>query len=81
MIPFYKALSLVLRVFSRPLLNYTKRVHSSGEEQSLIVRSMFIKLGNFYHRFDSTINRHFLKIHSQFAFKPLNNELALEKGI
>jgi len=29
MIPFYKAFSLVLRVFSKPLLSYTKRVHSS----------------------------------------------------
>ena len=73
MIPFYKALSLVLRVFSRPLLNYTKKVHSSREAQSMLVRTMFIRLGNFYHRFDSTINRHFLRINSNFAFKPLND--------
>ena len=72
MIPFYKAFSLLLRVFSRPLLNYTKRVHSSGEAQSLRLRVFFIYLGNFYHRCDSAINRRFLKIESQFAFKPLN---------
>ena len=42
---------------------------------------MFIGLGNFYHGFDSAINRRFLKVSSQFAFKPLSDELALEKGI
>ena len=81
MIPLFKVFSLLLRVFSKPLLNHTKKVHSSKEAQSLYLRIIFIKLGNFYHRFDSHINRKFLKINSQFAFKPLNDELALEKGI
>jgi optic atrophy 3 protein len=45
------------------------------------IRQMFISLGNFYHNFDSTINRKFLKISSQFAYKPLSDELAIEKGI
>lgn len=62
MIPFYKAFSLVLRVLSRPVLAYTKKVHSSGEAQSMLVRRMFILLGNFYHRYDSAINRRFLRI-------------------
>lgn len=81
MIPFYKAFSLIMRVISKPLLSYTKRVHSSKEAQNLKIRQLFITLGNFYHRFDSTINRKFLKINSQFAYKPLSDELALEKGI
>ena len=81
MIPLFKVFSLLLSVFSKPLLNYTKKVHSSKEAQSLYVRLFFIRLGNYYHRFDSTINRKILKINSQFAFKPLNDELALEKGI
>lgn len=77
MIPFYKAFSLILRVLSKPLLSYTKRVHSSREAQNLKIRQLFIQLGNFYHRFDSAINRRFLKITSQFAYKPLSDELAL----
>ena len=77
MIPFYKAFSLILRVLSRPILNYTKKVHSSGEAQSMKVRKFFIFMGNFYHRYDSAINRHFLKIESNFAHKPLSEELAL----
>lgn len=81
MIPFYKAFSLVLRVLSRPILAYTKKVHSSGEAQSMQIRRFFILLGNFYHRYDSAINRRFLKIESSFAHKPLSDELALEKGI
>lgn len=81
MIPFYKAFSLILRVFSKPLISYTKKVHSSREAQNMYVRQFFVKLGNFYHRFDSSINRKFLKISSQFAYKPLSDELAIEKGI
>jgi hypothetical protein len=81
MIPFYKAFSLILRVLSRPILNHTKKVHSSGEAQSMQMRRFFILMGNFYHRYDSAINRRFLKVESSFAHKPLSEELALEKGI
>jgi len=45
------------------------------------VRKMFIFLGNLYHRYDSAINRRFLRIESNFAHKSLSDELALEKGI
>jgi hypothetical protein len=45
------------------------------------VRRMFIFLGNLYHKYDSAINRRFLRIGSNFAHKPLSDELALEKGI
>lgn len=64
MIPFYKAFSLILRVFSKPLLSYTKQMHASREVKGLSMRQFFIRLGNYYHRFDSTINRRFLKINS-----------------
>ena len=77
MIPFYKVFSLLLRTLSKPLLAYTKRVHSNREAKSKLVRNFFIGLGNFYHRFDSYINRQFLRVKSQTAFKPLNDELAL----
>ena len=73
MIPFYKVFSLVLRTLSKPLLNYTKRVHTNREAKSKVFRTIFIGLGNFYHRFDSYINRQFLKVKSQTAFKPLND--------
>ena len=82
MIPFYKLLSLLIRVFSRPLINYTKKIHlnnNSGEQE--ILRTIFIRCGNFYHRWETKINKKFLKIESNFANKPLNDELALEKGI
>jgi len=77
MIPFYKAFSLFIRVLSKPVLNYAKRVHSSQEMHSSSVRVFFIYMGNLYHRYDSMINRKFLKIKSHFAHKPLNDELAL----
>lgn len=80
MIPFYKAFSLFMRVFSRPLIAYTKKYHSNNTS-SVLVRLAFIRLGNFYHRIEAKINRKFLNINSEFAFMPLNEELAVEKGI
>jgi hypothetical protein len=62
MIPFYKAFSLIMRVFSRPLISYTKKYHANNDKQSKIVRLWFIRLGNFYHKVDSKINQKFLKI-------------------
>jgi hypothetical protein len=72
MIPLYKVFSLITRVFSRPLINYTKKMHANNKDNSRL-RVFFIHFGNFYHRVDSQINRKFLKIQSEFAFKPLND--------
>jgi len=55
MIPFYKAFSLIMRVFSRPLISYTKKYHANNDKQSKIVRLWFIRLGNFYHKVDSIL--------------------------
>jgi hypothetical protein len=39
-------------------------------------------MGNFYNRIDTKINRKFLKLTNEdFFVKPLNNELAIEKGV
>jgi hypothetical protein len=56
-------------------------MHANNPSKSTRLRTMFIRFGNFYHRIEAQINRKFLKIQSEFAFKPLNDELAMEKGI
>lgn len=78
-LPLYKVISLFIRVFSRPLINYTKQIHRKNnhfnEESSL--RKSFIWLGNSYNRLEMYVNRKFMKIETQFAYKPLNDELAI----
>ena len=38
-------------------------------------------LGNKYHHFETFVNKRYLKVANEFAYKPLNDNLALEKGI
>lgn len=64
MIPLYKVFSLLIRVFSRPLINYTKKIHANNPKQSFKLRQFFIWFGNFYHRNEAKINRKFLKVQS-----------------
>lgn len=82
-LPLYKVLSLFIRVFSKPLITYTKQAHLKNDAGSShpLLRKAFIKLGNSYNKGETWLNRKFMKIETQFAYKPLNDELAIEKGI
>lgn len=64
MVPIYKAFSLLLRVFSRPLVIYTKKMHANNSRKSTYIRGFFIWFGNCYHRTETKINKKFLKIRS-----------------
>lgn len=50
-LPLFKVLSVFIRVFSRPLINYTKQVHlKKGSENSHpLLRKGFVRLGNNYY--------------------------------
>lgn len=84
MLPFIKLFSLVVKVFSKPLINYTRKIHSTRKgEHSGGIRSFFLFLGNRYHKFETYVNRKFLNLSSgdEFFVKPLNDEVAIDKGI
>lgn len=51
-LPLYKVLSLVIRVFSKPLITYTKQAHLKNDAvgSSPMIRKAFVWLGNSYHR-------------------------------
>ncbi len=51
-LPIYKVLSLVLRVFSKPLVTYTKQIHLKNDTSKLspFIRKGFINLGNAYNK-------------------------------
>lgn len=50
-LPIYKVLSLVIRVFSKPLVTYTKQAHlKNGANTHPHMRKAFISLGNTYNK-------------------------------
>jgi len=84
MLPFIKVFSLVVRAFSRPLVNYTKRYHSNNKHNvHKLIRIFFIRLGNYYNRIETKINKKFLKIElaDDVFIKPLSDDVALDKGV
>lgn len=80
---FYKVAALVLKVFSKPFIEHTKKVHLRGnaQSQSPRMRKFFTLFGNKFNYYEQIINQKFLKIESAYAYKPLNDDLAIEKGI
>jgi hypothetical protein len=63
-LPLFKVLSLVLRVFSKPLITHIKKVHLKKDAGSShpVLRKAFIYAGNSYNQFETYINRRFMKI-------------------
>ena len=84
MLPLFKVFSLLIKIFSKPVVNYTKKFHMSNQHRShAYIRRFFVFLGNKYHLVETKINRKFLNVSSEFAFriKPLNDEDAITKGV
>lgn len=83
MLPLLKVFSLVIRVFSRPVVNYIKSIHKSNFKNLTGVSRYLVLLGNRQHRMEVWMNRKLmgLKTDSDMFTKPLSPEIALEKGI
>ena len=72
MLPLLKVFSLALRVSSRPLINLTKRYHANNQIQNQYVRSMFFRLGKWFHRIETRINRRYLKMDPESTIRALS---------
>lgn len=81
MIPLYKLLSLLLRVFSRPLINLTKRYHANNQIKNDWVRRQFYTMGIWFHKIENKINRRYLKMDPATTAKPMAEPQAIDKGI
>jgi len=58
MIQFYKLFSLIIRVFTKPLVTYTKQYHMARKQFSHErLRLFFIYLGHKYNLLEATINK------------------------
>lgn len=73
-LPIYKVVSLVIRVISKPMVNWIKTQHlkKDSANSSPFIRNGFISLGNTYNRAEQWINRKFLKMESKVGEKQLN---------
>eukprot|EP01016_Furgasonia_blochmanni_P026484 TRINITY_DN2811_c0_g1_i1.p1 TRINITY_DN2811_c0_g1~~TRINITY_DN2811_c0_g1_i1.p1 ORF type:complete len:242 (-),score=45.97 TRINITY_DN2811_c0_g1_i1:123-848(-) len=83
-LPLIKVASLFLKVFTKPLVNYTKRYHmGSRGTHDFFMRKFFIRLGQAFNRYEVRINRRYLKIKNDedFSIKLLNDEVAIQKGV
>ena len=84
MIPLYKLFVVTGRLFAKPILTIIKKRHKSTNQTSTgWFAKFFILLGNREHKIDLWLNRKILSIgdDADMFVKPLNNEVALEKGI
>ena len=84
MLPLFKVFSLLLRVASRPLINYAKIIHreNHGRYKHEWFRKFFIRLGLFSNRMENKINKKVLgnKV-DDFFVKAITDNVAMEKGI
>jgi hypothetical protein len=84
MLPLLKIFSLLIRVLTRPVVNYTKKIHlGRKKEKHSYSHEFFIWLGNYYNKVETHINRRFLRLadKSNFFIKPLSEDIAIEKGV
>ncbi len=84
MIPLYKLFVVTGRLFAKPILTMIKKRHKSTKELNQgFLTKFFILLGNREHKIDLWLNRKILALgdDADMFVKPLNNDVAIEKGI
>ena len=86
MLPLLKILTVLFKVFSKPMINHTKKYHIARNKRQLkptYSKMFFVSFGNYIHIFESKVNRKFLNISDDIPFKmkTLKDEDALEKGL
>lgn len=86
MLPLLKILTVLFKVFSKPLINYAKKSHinrKNFQKSKSFSSRLYISFGNRINIFESKINRKFLNISNEIPLKikPLKDEDALEKGL
>lgn len=86
MLPLLKILTVIFKVFSKPLINYTKKHHIARnklQQKPTFSKKFYVAFGNYVNVFETKVNRKFLNISDDIPFKikPLKEEQALEKGL
>lgn len=77
-----KVISLVVRLFSRPMVNQFKAVYKSTEIAHPIMRKNLIAIGQAYNTYTTKAQRVLMHSSSNAAYiKPLTEPAAIESGI
>ena len=80
MIPIFKLVSLIIRLFTKPMTNYFKASLKSKKIEKPFVRELIMGLGQKYNRWNVIITRSFSGMGSIDYIKPLSDEKALDSG-
>lgn len=82
MIPLIKVVSLVIRLFSRPVVNYFKITLKNADIANPFMRGKVISIGQFYNVCYTKAQRILMNSSSTTAYiKPLTESAAIEHGI
>lgn len=83
MYPIFKFVSLVVRLFSRPAVEFMKRMHNNRVHVDSRFSRFLIKLGNFQNRTKVRLDKKLMNISAdeEIFLRPLKDQIALEKGI
>ena len=80
MIPIFKLVSLIIRLFTKPATNYFKQSLKSNKIEKPLIRELIISLGQRYNRWNIIITRSFSGMGGTDYIKPLSEEKALDSG-
>lgn len=80
MIPLFKIVSLIIRLFTKPMTNYIKASLKAGGVKRPRSEKALVFLGQYYHRLNIKITRSLSNMGSTDYIKPLNDEKAMESG-
>ena len=81
MIPLFKVVSLLIRLFTRPFSNYLKNSLRHRNDHHPIIRNGILRLGQFYHVINIKIQRKIMNMTGADTYiKPLSDDKALESG-
>lgn len=81
MIPLFKVVSLLIRLFTKPISNYLKSSLKLKNDHHPVIKRTILNLGQFYHNINIRIQRRLMNMTSTDTYiKPLSDEKALDSG-
>ena len=81
MIPIFKLVSLIIRLFTKPFSNYLKTSIKSGKIHRPFFRGGILYLGQKYHQINIRITRNLNNMGGTDTYvKPLSDDKALDSG-
>ena len=83
MLPIFRFASLAIRLFSRPTVEFMKKIHNSRVSPDSAFSKQLLKLGNFQYKIKVKLDKYLMNIRSDddMFMMGLKKGIALERGI